>query len=71
MAEALCLNQILSPHCAAAPGGDFAKQMNAEVVDNIVAYLMSGKPRSAVNADAVHTLKSKSIAATTTTGAAN
>lgn len=52
--------QILSPHCAAAPGGDFAQQMNAEVVQNIVTYLMTGKPQSAVNADAVHQLKTGS-----------
>jgi lactate dehydrogenase-like 2-hydroxyacid dehydrogenase len=45
--------QILSPHCAAAPGPDFARIMNTEVVQNIIVYLTTGKPQSAVNFDAV------------------
>ena len=46
-------DQTLSPHCAAAPGPDFARIMNTEVVQNIMVYLTTGKPQSAVNLDAV------------------
>jgi hypothetical protein len=34
--------------------------MNAEVIQNIVTYLMTGKPQSAVNAEAVQGLKASS-----------
>ena len=58
----LTYDQILSPHCAAAPGGDFAQQMNAEVVQNIVTYLTTGHPESAVNLKAVRDVQVQSDA---------
>jgi hypothetical protein len=47
------MSKTLSPHCAAAPGPDFARIMNTEVVQNMMVYLTTGKPQSAVNLDAV------------------